>query len=176
MKCYLFALLIFFGACSNPVNESREAKIVKELMGKEIVFTNNLFLDVTKDDQSFSDVFQQKSAKIVTVISYDCGPCRESIKKWKEYMKGKSINFILIVRGGDEEFYNDIRSNESRSFRYIYYDRNNLFELANKIPQESRFRTLLINNENKIRIIGNPLFNKAIAKLYDEEIISTAAK
>ena len=101
--------------------------------------------------------------------------CRGSINKWKEYLKGKNIAFILIVRGGDAEFYNEIRSKESSSFRYIYYDKNNVFESTNKIPQDTRLRTFLINSENKIRIIGNPLFNKAIAKLYDEDITSANA-
>lgn len=172
MRYNLFVLLISLGACSSPVKESREAKIVKGLMGKELVFTDNLFADTPKDDQSFQDILQQKSLKIVTIVNYDCGPCRESINKWKEYFNGKNIPFILIVRGGDEEFYNNIRSKESSSFRYIYYDMNNMFELTNKIPQDIRLRTFLINRENKIRIIGNPLFNKYIAKLYDEETIS----
>lgn len=175
MRYYMFALFVSLCACSIPIKESREAKIVKELTGKELVFNNNLFADAAKDDQSSRDVFQQKTSKIVTIVNYDCGPCRESIKKWKEYFNGKNIPFILIVRGGDEEFYNDIRSKESSSFRYIYYDMNNMFELTNKIPQDIRLRTFLINRENKIRIIGNPLFNKDIAKLYDEEIISANA-
>jgi len=175
MRYYLFALLIGLSACSCPVKESREAKIVKELTGKELVFTNNMFADVPKDDQSFRDVFPQKVFKIVTIVNYDCGPCRGSINKWKEYLKGKNIAFILIVRGGDAEFYNEIRSKESSSFRYIYYDKNNVFESTNKIPQDTRLRTFLINSENKIRIIGNPLFNKAIAKLYDEDITSANA-
>ena len=175
MRYYLFAFLVSLGACTSPVKESREASIVKKLTGKELVFTDNLFADTPKDDQSYQDVFQRKSPKIVTLVNFDCGPCRESIKKWKEYLNGKNITFILIVRGGDEKFYNDIRSKESSSFRYIYYDSDNVFELTNKIPQDTRLRTFLINSENKIRIIGNPLFNKAIAKLYDEETISANA-
>lgn len=175
MRYYLFALLVGLVACSSAVKESREAKIVKELTGKELVYTENLLADAPKDDQSSRDVFQQKTSKIVTIVNYDCGPCRVSINKWKEYLKGKNIAFILIVRGGDEEFYNDIRSKESSGFRYIYYDRDNVFELTNKIPQDTRLRTFLINRENRIRIIGNPLFNKAIAKLYDEDITSANA-
>lgn len=175
MRYYLFALLVSLGACSSPVTESREAKIVKELTGKELVFSDNLFADALNEDTLSLDVFQLKVPKIVAVVNYDCGPCRESIKKWKEYLNGKNITFLLIVRGGDEEFYNDIRSKESSNFKYIYYDSDNVFELTNKIPLDTRLRTFLINSENKIRIIGNPLFNKAIAKLYDEEIISANA-
>lgn len=172
MRYYIFALLVSFSACSSPVKESRETKIVRELTGKELVFTDNLFTDAPKDAQSSRYVFLQKISKIVTIVNFDCGPCRESITKWKEYLDGKDIPFVLIVRGGDKEFYNEIRSKKSSSFRYIYYDCNNSFELTNKIPQDIRFRTFLINGENKIRIIGNPLFNNAIAKLYAEEIQS----
>lgn len=174
MRYCLVVLLVGLGACTNPVKESREAKIVKELTDKELVFTNNLLANTLNDDTSFQYVSQLKVPKIVTIVNYDCGPCRESIKKWKEYLSGKNITFLLIVRGGDEEFYNSIRSKESSSFRYIYYDRDNVFELTNKIPQDTRLRTFLINSENKIRIIGNPLFNKAIEKLYEEETIRTS--
>lgn len=175
MRYNLFVLLVLFGACSSPVKESREARVVKELMDKEMIFTDNMFAEVPNGDKLSQDVFQLKIPKIVAIVNYDCGPCRESIKKWKEYLSNKDITFILIVRGGDEEFYHEIQSKESSSFRYIYYDMGNVFELTNKIPQETRLRTFLINGENKIRIIGNPLFNKAIAKLYDEETTSASA-
>ncbi len=175
MRYCMFVLLAYFGACTNPVKESREAKIVEELTGKEMVFTNFLLADHPFVGQSSGNIFQQKISKIVTIINFDCGSCRESIKKWKEYLNGKNITFIIIVKGSNEDFFNEIRSKESSSFLYIYYDRDNVFESTNKIPQDTRFQTFLINSENKIRIIGNPLFNKAIAKLYDEETISVNA-
>jgi len=170
MRYYLFAILVSLGACTSPVKETREAKIINELTGNELVFTENLYANISKNDQLSLDVFQLKLRKIVTIVNYDFGLCRESIKKWKEFLKGKNITFLLIVKGGDEEFNNHIRSNESSSFKYIYHDSDIMFELTNKILPGTRLRTFLINCENKIHIISNPLFNKAIAKLYHKEI------
>ena len=52
-------------------------------------------------------------------------------------------------------------------FEYpIVLDRDNRFELVNEIPRESEFQTFLLNEQNQVILVGNPLKNSELKQLY----------
>lgn len=179
MVMYRFQILSLFLliACNNGVRQGSEADVIKRLIGKELTFTDNLLPETIEKETPFSfELFRRKPLKIATIINLDCGLCIESLNRWEEYVKNKDITFILIVGGNDFEFFKALKNNESQTFENIFHDKNNVFEMTNKIPRESRFRTFLIDKDNKILLIGNPLFNESIDKLYEKEISKLTTK
>jgi len=179
MVMYRFRILSLFLliACNNGAKQSPEADVIKRLIGKELIFTDNLLPETIEKKTPFSfELFRKKPLKIVAIINLDCGLCIESLNGWEEYLKNKDITFILIVGGNDFEFFKALKNNESQIFENIFHDKNNIFEMTNKIPRETRFKTFLIDKDNKILLIGNPLFNKNIDKLYEKEISNLATK
>jgi hypothetical protein len=174
---YLVLSLCFLIACNNGVKQSSEAKVVKRLIGKKLNFTDNLLTGTSEKEILLGfELFHKKSLKIVSMIKLDCGVCIESINGWKEYLKDQDVTFMLIISGSDFEFFKAIKLNEEQNLKNIFYDNNNIFELTNKIPVETRFRTFLIDEDNTILLIGNPLSNKNIDNLYKKEIRNLTIK
>ena len=49
-------------------------------------------------------------------------------------------------------------------------DINNEINKKNKFPEKDMFHTFLLDTENKVRIIGNPIHNSAVRDLYIDAI------
>ena len=48
----------------------------------------------------------------------------------------------------------------------VIIDHTDIFYLKNKLPEDKRCQTFLVDQENKIILIGNPIYSDDIKKLY----------
>ena len=88
-----------------------------------------------------------------------------------EHLLGTKIIYILSYHQKNEE--EEIKSLlEEINFRQsVYLDCGDFFGRENEfIPRNPLFHTFLINNENKILVIGDPTRNQKIHNLYIESI------
>lgn len=162
MKNVLFLLLcLLIVGCTNGAL-SREDYL--KLKNSKIVFPKNM--------EQFSNI---KVAKLPTAYkmlvfrdSLACTPCYvKSLDEWKTFVSAfrsnrLSLIFVLVPK---QEEYLSVRS-VLRARRYnwtILVDKENAFEKTNpQMPKDGIYHCVLLDKNNKVVIIGNPLKNKKV--------------
>lgn len=173
-QLYILLLLSLLTACKEN-NKEKFALLVQEWQGKEIVFPQNMAFTrfVTKPvDYRIPDA---EYKVLVYVDSVGCTSCKLQLPKWKEL-----IAHVDSATNGNVPFIFVFQSKDDRELRYILkcdnfdrpvcIDRNNRFNSSNRFPQDITFQTFLLDKDNKVKVIGNPVHNLAVRDLYLKQI------
>jgi len=169
-----FSLTILF-SCTNS-NQSAES-MVKKWVGAEIHIPSNIvYKSISKDTVSKS-IFNHSYKILVYVDSTGCTGCRLGLDEWKEIIdrcqtKNYDVGFLFVVQSSDYgKFEHKL---EMANFTYpIIYDITDNFNNANRFPSEDKFRTFLLDKDNRVVIIGSPIRDELIWKLYEEVLSKT---
>ena len=154
MKKYLLVLTLLSSLCFISChNSSREQaiKIISQWENRMFFFTDQA-LALLQDPDSGEDTV---SFVIVSYMDASvCTSCR--INAWKEYVAAKSSGTLS---------------------RLLYYiDENNEMLRQNSFSGNDIFNTFLMNEENKVLAIGNPITNMKIRKLFLKKITGREEK
>ena len=158
MKTYLFVLCLWclYGCNAYVENQYREL----------YVSTLDLpWLDATSDCKVF-----------MYVDSSRCTECQMSLPKWEKFMKdatflfGNKVSFSFCASSLVNR--NTVKLVALRSnFSYpISIDSNDIVKSKLNIPSDSRFHCFLLDENNKVILIGNPVHNPKIKELYFKTI------
>jgi len=177
---FLFLLFLPFFIYSCKENKKREeaAKIVNEWMGKEIKFPGNVPCYVSGKD-TLSELcainFQKEFKILLYVDSTGCSSCRLKLFEWKQLMEEADslyqgeVGFLLYFqpKSVKEMSYLFVRDR----FDYpVFIDKNRTIDSLNHFPQAMLYQCFLLNKDNKVLMIGNPVLNPKIWELYKEQI------
>ena len=179
--CALF-LFLFFNQCSNNKNSAR--KIVKYWYGRKISFEwEKIFVygDTTNVE---NDCALSSPLKIVTYIDESlCTPCLSKyfsassvfIDRYKD-----SVQYICVVYPSSISQIQQSLKDLELSNSYILYDVNDDFIKVNSLEKcPNDYRTFLLDKNDRVVSIGDPLRNRTIQKLYDlkiEELINNGGE
>ncbi len=161
-------LLPLIISCSGSNKEQRD--IVAELAGKEIVIPGELGFQVGNIPVDYD--FDAADFKIVTYVdSAGCTNCRMKLKDWEKVIDGfKSspdvdVSFLMIVDSDKrEEIERIVKDND---FHHpVSIDSAGLFRKANPLPSKPEHQTFLLDADNKVIALGNPVYNPKIRELY----------
>ncbi len=166
--------IVLFTACS----ESREEavyRLVKEWTGKEIKFPErSVFTVQGKDTVDFT--YQDADYKVLVYVdSIGCTSCKLQLDRWKKVIKemaeetGKDIPFLFFFHPKDMK---ELRYLTRRdAFTYpVCFDENDELNALNCFPSDMTFQTFLLNKDNKVVSIGNPVHNPKVKELYMKHI------
>ena len=163
MKSYITrSLIIIICTCIHlscqDKDRSNITSMVTEWQGKEIQFpTNSTFTRQGEDTVSVNMNAEYKI--LVYVDSAGCTSCRlDSVAKepvqFLFYLTPKSVKEARYITRRDD-------------FTYpMCIDLKNEINRKNNFPKEDTFHTFLLDAENKVQIIGNPIHNNAVRELY----------
>jgi len=183
MRCYVYILLffLFLSSCSNEKKEkiSYLKKVAVQTIGKHLIIP-----DKSKLFDPFSVVSDSienfdKEYKIYTNIDVSCGTCIKSISKWNKFYNSldrDKTSIVLVCNSSDRFesfmfFCEDEVSIEDTSFPFIF-DFNNEFKKINGFMQvDFQYETVLTDNENRILLLGNPIYSEKIRQLYLDKIM-----
>lgn len=168
-----FILLLLF-SCNNYPQKQDMIDIVKEWSGKEIKFPSTFNMDtyIKSKDKAISDY------KIFVYIdSIGCSSCKLQLHEWKKFItqldsiSDKDIQFIFILHPKDiREIKIQAKINK---FDYpLFFDKNNEFDKLNKFPSDISLQTFLLDQNNKVILLGNPIQNPKIKELYLNKILN----
>lgn len=178
-KFWLVVIIIIFFSCHNK-EKTEITKYVEMWQNKEIIFTDSLTLHINN--------FQTKSAHISSnyykILNYidtnGCTECKLKLPGWKKIIKeadslNLNVSFIFIAHLNN---YNTLEKQKkiNKFSTPIYYDKTGNFEEINKFPSKSPFQTFLLNSQNKVILIGNPVLNNTLWTLYKREINKSLIK
>lgn len=159
-----------FASCAESDKE-RLSRLVSEWEGKEILFpAHSTFTIQGKDTVDF--VFKDVDYKIVTYVdSAGCTSCKLQLHRWKQLIAevdsladgGVPFLFYFHPKDRKELRYLTIRE----GFIYpVCFDEKDDFNRLNRFPNEMMFQTFLLDKENKVVALGNPVLSPKMKELY----------
>lgn len=176
LYCLLFVLL--FCACQETRKE-KISRLVHEWENKEILFPENPFFTIlAKDTIAFNAA--DCDYKIFTYIdSIGCISCKLQLLKWKELIatfdslthNNTAFLFYFHPKSKKEIAYILKRDN----FEYpVCINEVDSINKLNQFSDEMMFQTFLLNKENKVLAMGNPVHNPKVKELYLKLVLGKA--
>lgn len=169
----LFLVIIMISlSCSNQADEFNYiSTLVKEMTGREIIFPDSLSAPGGYSCSLFKGEAETEKYKIVSIISGECMKCVYQLAQWESdffpLTDENHVTYVFILTNMDIGYYQEVISTGLSINRYIYFDQENLFMKLNRLVNtDERFHTFLLDRSNRIKVIGNPLYNKELKELY----------
>ena len=174
----VLALKWFLGLCvcllvssCEESEKERLSRLVNEWEGKEILFpTHSTFTIQGKDTVDFQ--FQNAEYKVVTYVdSVGCTGCKLQLPRWKELMTevdsltGGRVSFLFYFHPKDLKELRFLTRREGFTYP-VCFDEKDDFNCLNHFPSESMFQTFLLDKENRVIALGNPIQNPKVKELY----------
>jgi hypothetical protein len=173
-RILLFLVIAIFTACKNKQSEIES--ILKEWIGKTIVFPDNISPYIIKKD-TLKPVVNNNNDKKYTILLYtdstDCISCKLRIDMWKSYIEqiGDKVNFMFYFKTKDDEKL--ISLLKRKRFNYpVFIDKDGEIDKLNHFPLGSMFQCFVLDIDNKVLSIGNPTINQNIWELYKNIVIN----
>ena len=177
LNLILLVLLPIFFSCKNEQKEKEKhiAQLVNEWQGKQIVFPENLIFTRYLTDTTDFRIPQSEYKVLVYVDSIGCTSCKLQLHKWKELIEytdsvtQEKVPFLFFFHSKD---YKEIRYLLKRDGfdRPVCIDMDDRLNKLNKFPADMTFQTFLLDKNNKVTVLGNPVHNTAIKDLYLKQI------
>lgn len=171
-------IIICFFSCRKNDRREEASRIVREWTGKEIKFPENVSCFVLGKD-TLTEVCKecyQKDLKILLYIdSTGCSSCRLQLFEWKQLIEETdslfqgSVGFLLFFQPKNVK---DVIPLFVRDrFKYpINMDLNGMIDRFNQFPEKMQYQCFLLDKDNRVLAIGNPVTNPAVWKLYKKII------
>ena len=170
----ILLLTIFLSACQDKQKEIITL-LVKEWQGKQILFPENMvFTRFASDTTNF--VIPTSDYKVLVFVdSLGCTSCKLQLSRWKEFIRytdsisQKNIPFLFFFQFDDQWEIHSLLIRENFD-KPICLDRSDSLNRLNHFPKDIRFQVFLLDKNNKVVVIGNPVHNPNVKELYLEEI------
>lgn len=177
MRSIVIIVIIFLGtvvsSCKQKDPVMSVEEIVKEWKGKEIAFPSNLHFSILGTDSLYAVDFNKQYKILMYIDSVGCTSCKLKIEKWGEFIKeykpviGDKIEYLFIFhpqKTGVKSLKAELYANNFLT--PVCFDLEDEFNKLNNLPQDFDFQTFLLNKENQVLVVGNPVNNSAIKELY----------
>lgn len=174
MKLRFFTLLI--GSCillfSCKENEKEEIrKIVTEWQDKEIIFPEDVVFTRYGQDTLQYEMPESDYKILLYVDSTGCTSCKLQLHKWREF-----ITEVDSLTSGSVPVLFFFHPKDKRELTYLLkrdeitvpvcLDENDRLNSINRFPSREDFQCFLLNKDNKVVYIGNPIYNLRIKEMY----------
>jgi hypothetical protein len=176
----LFLLITVFFVYSCKENKKRKevAKIVTEWTGKEILFPQDVPCYAAGKD-TLSEICNEwfnKDFKILMYVdSTGCSSCRLNLFGWQQLMEEadslfqEQVGFLLYFQPKSEREMTSIFARDR--FEYpVFMDLKGEINRLNRFPQAMEYQCFLLDKDNKVLMLGNPVLNMNIWELYKQQI------
>ena len=160
----VFGLFPFFLLSCKESGKARLTRLVEEWEGKEVVFPRQAVFTVQgRDTVAFR--WQDAPYRIVTYVdSIGCASCKLQLPKWKQLIAETDSLFGKFHPKDLRELMYLTRRD---AFTYpVCFDREDAFNRLNRFPSEMSLQTFLLDKNNRVVAIGNPVHNPRVKELY----------
>ncbi|MCQ2238974.1 MAG: DUF1573 domain-containing protein [Bacteroidaceae bacterium] len=168
---YLVSFLLLF-SCQES-EENKLSRFVKEWEGKEIVFPQDCSFSGLDGKECPSPPLDTPFKIVYYVDSLGCMSCKLKLEEWKRFihevdsLSDEKVSSFFYFHPKE----NDLKEVEilmkSNAFDYpVCIDRADRFNAANRFPENDSFHVFLLDEQNKVRVIGNPVLNPTLKELY----------
>lgn len=176
--------LIFACIClviSSCKNDAEIRNTLQKMYGMEILFPKRGIVKMSKDNTNIYNIYNEDNKIVVYVDSSFCTGCTmRKIGEWNRYKKDiKDHIFTIYIILEKNQSLDDIENlyYNSDVLYPIIVDTCYMFRKMNpRLPKEDIFHTFVLNNENKIVFVGDPIVNQNVEKLFSDFIANERKK
>ncbi len=181
MKHFISTLLSIFClvlvcSCREQQDRREVARLVSEWQGREIYFPDtSIFTKYVKDTIAYSIPENAAYKVLVYMDTSDCFSCKLNLYQWYDFVSEikefaeDSVVFLFYfatkdvpkVEGLLKQFFFDLP---------VCIDTNGSLNALNHFPPRRDFQTFLLDKDNHVIIIGNPVQNGRVKALYRESM------
>lgn len=178
IQFFIFIVVCFVCSCKDNKKRKEIEKIVTEWTGKEVLFPENVPCYLSGNDtlsEICNEHFQKEFKILLYVDSAGCSSCRLNLPNWQQLIEeadslfhGK-VGFLLFFqpKSAREMTYLFTRD----KFDYpVFMDLKGTMNRLNSFPQAMAYQCFLLDKDNRVVMIGNPIANPKIWNLYKEQI------
>ena len=171
MKYITLIMCVWMLASCQESKEEAMFRLVNEWNGKEIIFpSHSTFTVQGKDTVDFS--FADADYKVLTYIdSVGCASCKLQLPRWKEWvhevdsLTGGKVPFIFYFHPKDMKELRYLTRRDGFSYPVCFDEKDELNQL-NRFPSDMTFQTFLLDRNNRVVAIGNPIHNPKVKDLF----------
>ncbi|MFI3263199.1 MAG: hypothetical protein R3Y26_09895 [Rikenellaceae bacterium] len=182
MNKIIFTLLIaFLASCTN---QAKIKKDLVQLISAPIILPTDAKVTIHGKDTLINNHFESELKMIVYSDSLGCTSCGiNKMYLWDEFVKYADgydgrLKFYFIYSPSSKVNKTIRRAFKQSLFDYpIVIDETGEFEKKNShLPRNHAMHAFLLDKDNKIIMVGNPLLNKDIEKLFYEQTAKLLSK
>ena len=174
MRTIVFLSIIsLFTLMACEIGNHQPSQLVREWYKKEVLFPSELIFTVGGKDTIANPMLRNTPYKIISYVdSSGCVSCKLQLQSWKmllEYLKvefqGQVPVYLFFCPKGNIR---EIRHFLARDvYDYpICIDVSDSFNRLNHFPTDMNYQTFLLDKDNKVLAIGNPVLNPKVKDLY----------
>ena len=162
--------MFFISSCRNREGD-KISNMLTEWIGREIIYPNNMVFTLWGSDT----VDYIKPVSSYTIVSYvdsiGCVSCKLQLAEWKVLIAGMDSTFkdkvsvLLFFCPKRNEAMSYILKRDGFGYP-VCIDQSDTFNKLNHFLDEMAFQTFLLDRNNRIIALGNPVLNPNIKKLY----------
>ncbi|MFR7821802.1 MAG: hypothetical protein ACLU30_00215 [Odoribacter splanchnicus] len=175
MKYVLFiCLTILLFNCKNT-DQAYIQTIIQEWTNKKIIFPDDIQAKIVGRDTNCNYLLLKPIKILVYVDSIGCTACKLNFYDWYQKINslGKITDLAFLFYVNTKNFKILTNAIKTEGFNYpVFYDTHNILAKTNHFPKNSRFNTFLLDKENKVVLIGDPLGREKMWELYIQTIDS----
>ena len=156
--------LVLLSGCADKSLEHK----VEKMIGRQIVFPENLQPVIDGRPMPNTDLMSANAKLFMWYDSTGCTTCKikQHMEKWYDMVDyaNKIGNDKLKVVFLFTPKITDIIEPSLRAFKYpVYIDKGSEFSNLNSdLPEEEFLHSFLLDKDNKIVLVGNPLLNESL--------------
>lgn len=183
---FMFIVMLFL-SCKES-EQAKIARLVNEWTGKIIQFPDSICLTSYASDTVMTKYTREQSS--YTILNYvdtiGCVSCRLQLPRWKTMMEeldslypAKVTCLMVFNPKGKRKLIKHLKNNQFNYF--VYIDEKDTLNRMNKFLNEEDFGTFLLDKNDKIVAIGNPVLKPRVRDLYfniisGETVVSSVDK
>ncbi|MBQ6746640.1 MAG: DUF1573 domain-containing protein [Bacteroidaceae bacterium] len=173
--------LLLFVSCKKSDSTDQVVRIVSAWQGKEVLFPNNpVFTIYGQDTVSYN--FRNADYKVVSYVdSVGCLSCKLQLDKWTniihriDSVADIRVPFVFVF--SPEKLRDVVYATKSSGFDYpILLDMKGEFNNMNHFPTNFNFQTMLLDRDNRVVAIGNPVQSPKTLDLFQSIITGQEAE
>ena len=172
MKQFKFLNIFFIIAFCCSCIDYNITDVVHQMSGKTMEIPKNIvFINNALDTLTYS--IEAKNKILVYYDSIGCLSCKLRFAEWQKLfdeIKQFTDKFVIILivnpKNRSDIFNVKAKMREGRFSYPVCIDSSDEFNRLNHFPEDDRFRCFLLDENNRVVLIGNPVQNPKIKDLY----------
>lgn len=178
MRKYLYLLafvLLCFSSCT-----PKTTKDIQKVVGQPLNIPTTLTAHIQKRDTTLS--IQNNTPKLLVYYNFDgCSSCKlKELLIWNDRLAeldsiAPQCQPIFIMNVGTHEQKTRMDLLVYQFARPVLFDRKGDFESLNLLPDSQMLHTFLLDQNNKVVLVGSPVSNLGMWKLYKSTIQKMSA-
>lgn len=166
----IFILLTLLLSCRESEKE-KIVRVVSEWQEKEVVFPEHITFTRFGTDTVDIPLSLSDYKILVYVDSIGCTSCKLQLPRWKNFIQlldstcNDSVPVLIFLHSNNIKDIQYVLKRDKYDLP-VCIDREDSLNKLNNFPREMSLQTFLLDKNNKVKAIGNPVHNDKIKELY----------